>query len=82
MPNFLKLLVCEHLIVVNMSWEEVAKEMEGVEGVISMMDEDIEADEEGKKDGNATSPTHLHLPSTPSLASVVVHQAMSWARER
>ena len=43
---------------------------------------------EGKKDGNSTSPTHLFLPSTPSgawccplTASVVVHQAMSWARQ-
>ena len=35
-----------------MSWEEVAKEMEGVEGVISMMEEAIEEDEEGKKDDN------------------------------
>ena len=36
----------EHLIVVNMSWEEVAKEMEGVEGVISMMEEEDLEDEE------------------------------------
>ena len=50
MPNFLKLLVCEHLIVVNMSWEEVAKEMEGVEGVISMMDEEDLGGEEVKED--------------------------------
>ena len=57
MPNFLKLLVCEHLIIVNMSWEEVAKEMEGVEGVISMMDEEnLEGeevkDEEQDKENN------------------------------
>ena len=50
MPNFLKLLVCEHLIVVSMSWEEVAKEMEGVEGVISMMDEEDLEDEEVKEE--------------------------------
>ena len=30
----------------------MAKEMEGVEGVISMMEEAIEEDEEGKKDDN------------------------------
>ena len=29
-----------------MSWEEVAKEMEGVEGLISMMDEEEEEEEE------------------------------------
>ena len=32
--------------VVEMSWEEVAKEMEGVEGLISMMDEEEEEEEE------------------------------------
>ena len=31
--------------VVEMSWEEVAKEMEGVEGLISMMDEEEEEEE-------------------------------------
>ena len=41
--------------VVEMSWEEVAKEMEGVEGLISMMDEeeeeeDARVEDEGDKE--------------------------------
>ena len=35
-----------------MSWEEVAKEMKGMEGVISMMDKEVDADEEGEDDND------------------------------
>ena len=79
MPNFLKLFVGEHLIVVNMSWEEVAKEMEGVEGVISMMDEeDLEGEEVKEEEQGKEKNEHDTAERNAGLQSLLLSEILQF----